>query len=154
MSASTVERRLSEAWSFLAGQDFHFRRVDPPRQTLAPSSDWQVLLPFSQPDNESACRLTLTDAQTRHVASTLFNVPENNLTQADLDDTAREICNVLGSCLLEGRSGPGAPAIGLPQIIPPGQHSHALLLSQYEPAACHHPQVDEIRPVDPAATQR
>lgn len=154
MSTSTVEVRLSEAWSFLAGQDFRFRRVEPPHETTAPPSEWQVFLPFTQDDHQSACRLTITDAQTRHVASTMFDVPEWSLTQADLDDAVREICNVLGSCLLEGRSGPGAPAIGLPLIVARDQQTPSELLSQYEPETCHHPQVDEIRTIIATTNQR
>jgi hypothetical protein len=142
-NSAEIERRLAEAWTFLAGQQLEFRRVDPPQDRPLESNDWQVLLPFFDDfDQDSACRLTITALQARRAAATLFGVSESEVTQADVEDAMREAGNILGACLLEGRE--FLPRLGLPTIMRVPMPFE--LLSQYEPEADPYPRIDEIRP--------
>ncbi len=145
-TSANIERRLSEAWLFLAGQDLKFKQVHPPCIQPRRDQDWQVLLPFTIEDGvPSACRLTISAQEARKAAALMFGAPEAELSQEDLDDAAKEICNVLGSCLLEGRAGDKPARIGLPQSVSNTSDQRFELLSQYEPEFHARPLIDEIR---------
>jgi len=145
-TSASIERRLSEAWLFLAGQDLKFKRVHPPCNHPRREQDWQVLLPFTVEDGvPSACRLTISVQEARKAAALMFGAPEAELSQEDLDDAAKEICNVLGSCLLEGRAGEKPARIGVPQSVNSTVDQRFELLSQYEPELHARPLIDELR---------
>jgi len=145
-TSASIERRLSEAWLFLAGQDLKFKQVHPPCIRPRREQDWQVLLPFTIEDGvPSACRLTISAQEARKAAALMFGAPEAELSQEDLDDAAKEICNVLGSCLLEGRAGEKPARIGLPQNVSNTSDQRFELLSQYEPEFHARPLIDELR---------
>jgi len=145
-TSASIERRLSEAWLFLAGQDLKFKQVHPPCIRPRREQDWQVLLPFTIEDGvPSACRLTISAQEARKAAALMFGAPEAELSQEDLDDAAKEICNVLGSCLLEGRAGEKPARIGVPQSVNSTIDQRFELLSQYEPEFHARPLIDELR---------
>jgi hypothetical protein len=145
-TSASIERRLSEAWLFLAGQDLKFKQVHPPCNRPRCEQDWQVILPFTIEDGvPSACRLTISVQEARKAAALMFGAPEAELSQEDLDDAAKEICNVLGSCLLEGRAGEKPARIGVPQSVNNTSDQRFELLSQYEPESHSRPLIDELR---------
>lgn len=115
-----LESRLSEAWQFLSGEAWRFRRLDPITEASSVVGRTAVL-PLTLADrSECACRLVISAEHARRVASHLFGVPAPEVSPHDLEDALREACNVLGSCVAAGLPESLGPLIGIPFIADDG----------------------------------
>ena len=115
-----LESRLSEAWEFLSGEAWQFRRFDPVTEASSVVGRTAVL-PLTLADrSECACRLVISAEHARRVASHLFGVPAPDVSPHDLEDALREACNVLGSCVAAGLPESLGPLIGIAFIADDG----------------------------------
>lgn len=98
----SVTSHLKQAWSFLSGQDRAF-------QFLAPGADIAFsgtgyFLPIAIEDSHDRCAVALliSPADVLAIASNMFGVPQETLSEDDLTDAGKEVCNVLsGSSLTQ-----------------------------------------------------
>ncbi len=116
----SLESRLSEAWQFLSGEAWRFRRLDPVTEASSVVGRTAVLPLTLANRSECACRLVISAEHARQVASHLFGVPAAEVSPNDLEDALREACNVLGSCLAAGLPESLGPLIGIPFIADDG----------------------------------
>jgi hypothetical protein len=137
--SETIETRLTRAWAFLSGAQVVFRHVTDPALTAQQVGDEKhVVLPVEIPttDRHAALGLVLDRSDALDIATAMFALPAEELSEEDVDDACREACNVISACLLERL--PENPALrpGLPRSLDASRYralvDHGLLQAQFE----------------------
>jgi hypothetical protein len=141
-SSDGIQGRLSEAWAFLTGEPQEFLQVVPPALGSVGETDHVALLPIRVDESiEGACRLVIRRDQAARVASYLFGLEVQDLSEADLHDAVLEACNVLGSCLAQRLEKAERVSIGCPSLAaeaPQGLFTH----SHFCPVTLNEPRLD------------
>lgn len=112
-----MEKKLSQSWAFVSGADVHFKES----QTYTFHNHenlMAVILPLivnTQPHTESiAVGLIMDDQEAIKVASHMFGLTLDDLSDADIQDAKKETCNILGSGLITD----ARCELGLPTEVP------------------------------------
>lgn len=126
MSAAplSIEDRLASAWAFLRGRHdgFHPAPLEPER--AAPQAGHHLLLPIGRLDrpDRAAVGLVIDRGEAEAVASAMFALPREALTDEDVADACAEACNVLSGCVVDllrpaSPSEAGGLDLGLPRAV-------------------------------------
>lgn len=108
--------KLAKSWMFLGGVDLTFSV-----STIPISGDnkhsHRVVLPVIFEDQESsralAISLIIDDTEAKRVATHMFGINNEEVTEDDIKDACKESCNVLGGGLIMGTKN----TLGLPYEI-------------------------------------
>lgn len=116
-SGEEVAHRLSKAWEFLSGKkgffDYFKQSVEKPEFV-----DFSVFMPMDVEAEErtAGVGVLIHREDATIVASHMFGLPKNHLTEEDLKDACSEVCNVFSGCIPSEVFAKSDVGIGLPKI--------------------------------------
>lgn len=110
-------RKISDSWSFVSGSAFDFKESE--HYTFHNHDNvMAVVLPLyidRQPQPEAiAIGLILDDEEALKIASHMFGLSLDHLSDEDVKDAKKETCNIMGGGLIIDEKS----QLGLPQEIP------------------------------------
>ncbi|BEV08114.1 MULTISPECIES: hypothetical protein [unclassified Methylophilus] len=110
-------KKISDSWSFVSGSAFNFKESQ--RYTFHNHDNLMaVVLPLyidQLPQHESiAIGLILDDAEAHKIASHMFGLSSDELSDEDVKDAKKETCNIMGGGLIVDEHS----ELGLPKEIP------------------------------------
>lgn len=121
-----MSERLKKSWKFLSGAELTFFEL---KSDIRPPDHryMTVVIPIGEikdkPSSAIAVGLLISEEQAIEVASYMFGLDKNKLTEADISDACKESCNVLGG----GLSFDDENKLGVPKEI---SHAHFLDLQR------------------------
>lgn len=108
-----VALSLSKAWEFLSGEreiyDVYLEKAEIPA-----FADYSVFLPLSVESRTAGVGVLIHREDATVVASHMFGLPKEDLTEDDLRDACAEVCNVFSGCVVPQVSDSPDVGIGLP----------------------------------------
>lgn len=110
-----VALRLSRAWEFLSGANVVFDPITD--GGVHPSfTEFSIFMPLNviAPHQVAGIGVLLHREDAQRVASHMFELPETELAEADLQDACCEVCNVFSDCVAAHVGGDSDVIIGLP----------------------------------------
>lgn len=116
-SQTDVALNLARAWEFLSGErgmfDVWCEQAEHPD-----FAEFSVFMPLSvQAESRTAgVGVLIHRDDATIVASHMFGLPEEEVTEDDLRDACAEVCNVFSGCITSQISGTHAVGIGLPRL--------------------------------------
>jgi hypothetical protein len=116
ISNQVMSEKLAKSWMFLGGVNVTFSPSTKP-VSWDGSHTHRVVLPVTfenqEPAKAIAISLIIDDTEAKRVASNMFGVNPEDVTEDDIKDACRECCNVLGGGLVMDASS----KIGIPYEI-------------------------------------
>jgi hypothetical protein len=98
-----VESRLADAWVFLSGRTRDFARFAFPADPCFPPGGRHLLMRATRArrDQPVGVGVVLDRQDAVQIASAMFAVPAEELSEEDINDASREACNVMSGCLTQ-----------------------------------------------------
>lgn len=132
LKLETLAAALSSSWEQLTGQPLCFERIPAPVPPLAAQRYYLLRLEIR---HEAHCvGLALSEQNARQLAATLFQSPEDELSDADITDACSEMCNIIAGEIKRELQALCDVGMGLPSCISPSGFKQLCQNSELEEA--------------------